>query len=92
MDTDLLPDSASLPADVQTALAERNSLLRTELLQLTSRERLLLALRFQDEHSASRIAKILGIPSQFAVYRQLNGILVRLRTALAARGVDGTEV
>ena len=91
MDTDLLPDSESLPADVRTALLERNSLLRAELLRLTSRERLLLALRFHDGFSASRIGKILGIPSQFAVYRQLNSILARLRTALAARGLDGLE-
>ena len=91
METDLLPDSVSLPADVQTALAERNSLLRAELLRLTPREKLLLALRFQDALSASRIAEILGIPSQFAIYRQLNSILARLRTALTARGLDGSE-
>jgi DNA-directed RNA polymerase specialized sigma subunit len=72
-------------------LAQRDSLLRAELARLAPREKFLLALRFQDELSASRISRILGLPTPFHVYRQLSGILSRLRTALTARGLDGIE-
>jgi RNA polymerase sigma factor (sigma-70 family) len=91
IDTDLLPDSVALAADAQAAIAERDSLLAAELSRLTPRERLLLALRFQDGLSASRIAGILGLATQFNVYRQLNSVLTRLRTALTARGLDGVD-
>jgi len=91
IDADLLPDSATLAADAQAVLAERNRLLAAELFRLTPRERLILALRFQDELSASRIAAILGLPTPFNVYRQLNSILARLRAGLTARGLDGMD-
>ena len=56
---------------------------------LTPRERLLLALRFEDELSASRIASVLELPTPFHVYRYLNAVLSRLRAALVQRGLDG---
>jgi RNA polymerase sigma factor (sigma-70 family) len=91
IDTDLLPDCVTLGADAQAVLTQRNSFLRAELARLTARERLLLALRFQDELSASRMAGILGLSTPFHVYRQLNSVLARLRTALTARGLDGID-
>jgi RNA polymerase sigma factor (sigma-70 family) len=91
IDADLLPDSTTLPADAQSVLAERNALLAAELSRLSPRERLLLALRFQDGLSASHVGRIVGLPTPFHVYRQLNGILARLRTALTARGLDGVD-
>ena len=91
IDTDLLPDLMTLSADAQAVLTQRNSLLRAELSRLAPRERLLLALRFQDDLSASRMAGILGLPTPFHVYRQLNSVLTRLRTALTARGLDGID-
>jgi DNA-directed RNA polymerase specialized sigma subunit len=91
IDTDYLPDPGAIGADVQAVLRERESLLCAELSRLSPRERLILALRFQDGLSASRIARILALPTPFHVYRQLNGILRGLRTALLARGFDGSE-
>jgi RNA polymerase sigma factor (sigma-70 family) len=91
IDADLLPDSAVIAADAQAVLMERNALLVSELSKLAPRERLLLALRFQDALSASRVARIVGLPTPFHVYRQLSGILTRLRTALKARGLDGVD-
>ena len=89
-DTDLLPDT-SLDADLGAIRAERDACLRAALSALTSRERLLLALRYEDDLSASRIAAVLGLPTPFHVYRQLNDLLGRLRAALAARGIDGAS-
>jgi RNA polymerase sigma factor (sigma-70 family) len=91
IDTDYLPDAAAIGADVQAVLRERDSLLCAELSRLSPRERLILALRFQDGLSASRMARILSLPTPFHVYRQLNGILRGLRTALLARGLDGSD-
>jgi RNA polymerase sigma factor (sigma-70 family) len=91
IDADLLPDSGILGADAQAVLTERNALLADEVARLNPRERFLLALRFQDGLSASRMAGIIGQPTAFHVYRQLNGVLARLRAALTARGLDGID-
>jgi hypothetical protein len=37
------------------------------------------------------MAGIIGQPTAFHVYRQLNSILARLRAALVARGLDGID-
>jgi RNA polymerase sigma factor (sigma-70 family) len=91
IDTDFLPDTAAIGADVRAVLVERNAILCAELARLLPRERLILALRFQDSLSASRMARVLGFPTPFHVYRQLNTILRGLRGALVARGFDGSE-
>jgi RNA polymerase sigma factor (sigma-70 family) len=91
-DTERLPAAADDAPDVTTIRAERAEILRTALGALTPRERLLLALRFEDDLSAARIAQVLGIPTPFHVYRQLNAVLMRLRAALGARGMrDGHD-
>jgi len=46
-------------------------------------DRLVLALRFQDERSAREIAEIMAFPTPFHVYRCLNRLLIRLREALS---------
>jgi len=56
--------------------------LRDAIKQLEPRERLILALRFEDELTAERIAATLQMPSTFQVYRQLNRIFEKLRRRL----------
>ncbi|MFW6085394.1 MAG: RNA polymerase sigma factor [Gemmatimonadota bacterium] len=56
---------------------------------LESRDRLLLSMRFADEHSARIIADAMDYPSQFHVYRRLKKVLARLRDDLEGRGIDG---
>jgi RNA polymerase sigma factor (sigma-70 family) len=91
VDADSLYDSASVPGDAQTVIDERDAALRTELMRLSPRDRLLLALRFEDDLSASRISRILGLPTPFNVYRRLNVVLSHLRVALEARGIDSVN-
>jgi RNA polymerase sigma factor (sigma-70 family) len=91
IDVDLLPDVRDSSAMTQTVLKERDAALRAELTRLTSRERLLLALRFKDDLSAARIAQIVGASSPFHVYRQLNSILERLADSLRSRGIEGSD-
>lgn len=56
---------------------------------LEPRDRLLLSMRFADEHSARIIADAMAYPSQFHVYRRLKKVLARLRADLEERGIDG---
>lgn len=97
-----LVDSIALELDIdlieapdvdtqETAIvrAERTATLRAVLSDLTPREQLLLALRFQDDLPAARMASMLGLPTPFHVYRQLNGVLAKMRAALISRGIDG---
>jgi RNA polymerase sigma factor (sigma-70 family) len=91
VDADSLSDSALVPGDAQAMIDERDAALRRELMRLTPRDRLLLALRFEDDLSASRISRILGLPTPFNVYRRLNVVLSRLREALEARGIDSVN-
>jgi RNA polymerase sigma factor (sigma-70 family) len=81
-----------LPSLVSHAVVlERDQLLRAALVRLTSRERLLLALRYEDDLSASRIASVIGLPTPFHVYRQLHNVLQKLRVMLEASGVEGVD-
>jgi RNA polymerase sigma factor (sigma-70 family) len=91
IDPDALPASESMSPDRATLTSERDATLRRILGQLTSRERLLLALRFQNGLPASRIAVIVGVPTAFHVYRQLNPLLLRIRASLEAQGIDGSD-
>lgn len=65
--------------------------LRKSVARLDPRDRLLLALRFEDERPAREIAATLGLPTLFHVYRRLTAVLATLRTSLAEAGVDSAE-
>jgi RNA polymerase sigma factor (sigma-70 family) len=96
---DLLADEFDV-ATVADATADPESHLRSHELvravtgvldELQPRERLLLKLRFEYGLSAREIGRLMGFASPFHVYRLLNGLLRRLRTALARRGVQDNE-
>ena len=78
-------------AEAELVQGHRNDCLTAELSRLTPRERLLLTLRFEDNLSASKIATILGLPSQFYVYRKLNSVLAALRERLEAKGIENSD-
>jgi RNA polymerase sigma factor (sigma-70 family) len=90
LDTDLLPDAGAASAESETILHERDAWLHAELENLAPQDRLLLALRFEDDLPASEIAGILDLPTPFHVYRRLNAVLARLRVALESHGIDGS--
>jgi RNA polymerase sigma factor (sigma-70 family) len=91
IDVEQIIDESSPSMVSQAVIGERDELLRAALIRLTSRERLLLALRYEDDLSASRIASIIGLQTPFHVYRQLNNVLQRLRAMLEASGVEGVD-
>ncbi len=89
VDTDLLPDDGVDSAEGQTIRNERDARLWSAVAALPPRDRLLLALRFDDDLSAARIADLIGFPTAFHVYRRLHAVLAGLRAVLEGQGVDG---
>ncbi|HVF40660.1 MAG TPA: sigma-70 family RNA polymerase sigma factor [Gemmatimonadaceae bacterium] len=89
------PDDLSFVIDESGASPDRRILdhelvsgLQDALDSLAPADRLLLALRFEEDLSASEIAKIMVFPSQFHVYRRLNSVLASMRVALRTRGIE----
>ncbi len=69
----------------------REERLAGALSALPPSDRLLLKFRFEDDLSASEIAKAMGFPTPFHVYRRLNALLLSLKRALRAGGIEGSE-
>jgi RNA polymerase sigma factor (sigma-70 family) len=86
-DVSLIVDE-SPTADMHLCDVETSSGLQSALECLETRDRLLLALRFDDGLSASEIATILRFQSQFHVYRRINHLLSVLREDLRLRGIE----
>lgn len=59
--------------------------------ELDPADRLLLALRFEDNRPVRDIARTLRLPTVFHVYRRLGAVLSQLRRTLEKRGVDTAE-
>jgi RNA polymerase sigma factor (sigma-70 family) len=88
LELDRLPGPAE-PADRRLEREEVDAALADALGALAPRDRLLLALRFEEDLTAARIAQLAGYPSQFHVYRRLQSVLRALRDELRNRGVRG---
>ena len=67
---------------------ELHDALQHALADLPPRDLLVLKLRFVDDLAAQEIARLLGFPSPFHVYRRLNALFAELRSALHRRGVE----
>jgi len=87
---DLAPESEG-DADAMLRRRELLEHLHNALNQLSASDQLLLALRFDDDRTVSDIARILGLPSIFHVYRRLKAVLSGLRARLRDRGIEESE-
>ena len=88
------PDQIVGASESPDAFLRRSQLLSAlsaALEALEPADRLLLALRFEDERPVKEIAKALGFPSVFHVYRRLGVVLDQMRRALVRRGVEEPE-
>jgi RNA polymerase sigma factor (sigma-70 family) len=83
-----VPDTGER-ADDGVQRTEVTVALTAALARLDSRDALLLTLRFEEDLPASRIAGVMGFPTQFHVYRRLKSVLGELRGQLQRRGIDG---
>lgn len=86
VDLSLLAISPDDP-DFAIRRSELAEALRRSLDGLDPGDRLLLALRFEDDLPAREIAAVVGLPTAFHVYRRLNALLSSLKRDLARRGV-----
>ena len=89
LDSASIADAAAVTQDNALQRAELTASLARVLETLSPHDRLLLALRFEEDESAPRIARLLGYPTAFHVYRHLNALLGRLRNQLQDKGIDG---
>jgi RNA polymerase sigma factor (sigma-70 family) len=69
--------------------SESKRALKSAIDELEPHDRLLLALRLEDELGAREIQEMLKFPSPFHVYRRLNHVMGALRAALGRRGIRG---
>jgi RNA polymerase sigma factor (sigma-70 family) len=86
-------DSLESPADqpdCELEAAELSSVLEQALDSLDASDRLLVRLRFDDGLAVPEIARMLGEPSPFRVYRRLDRLLSTLRQKLARSGIEGS--
>lgn len=88
-DVDELEDPNTPDVEARLAREERVEALDEALDALTDRERLLLALRYEDGATAREIHEIMGLPSPKHVYRRIDKLLGELREALEKRGIRG---
>lgn len=88
--SDISPGNAVAP-DAELQIRERAAALEAALRELPSGDRLLLALRFENDLSAREIAQVMGMATPFHVYRRLNAVLATLRRALGRRGMTEHE-
>lgn len=77
-----LRDRSVLSPDAAAQAAERSDAVRSAVLTLEPRDRLLLKLRFESELAGHEIASVMGFPSHFHVYRRLRTVLGLLATRL----------
>ena len=90
-DTALLAAPSHGAPDEVLARSERARALSETVEGLQPRDRLLLRLRFAEDLPAREIARLMGFPTLFHVYRRLNTVLEGLREALQALGVQDAE-
>ena len=88
LDPDTLSDVQARGPEAELRLAQLRRALAKALDTLEPADRLILALRFEDERSAAEIARVVGLPTPFHVYRRLTRLLDGLRAHLAAEGID----
>lgn len=84
-------DERAITGD-RTRLAGRaGTVMREQLAALPVEDRMMLRLRFGSGMTIAEVSRILRLP-QRPLYRRLESLLARLRTALAAAGVDEAAV
>jgi RNA polymerase sigma factor (sigma-70 family) len=87
IDLNVISDERRLDPEHRIVHEEMSKKLDEALSRLPARDRLLLALRYEDDAPAREIADLMAFPSQFHVYRHLNKVLANLRKALESKGI-----
>jgi RNA polymerase sigma factor (sigma-70 family) len=88
-DSDVSSEATGDNPEANLDASESRRAIKAALDELEPGDRLLLALRLEDELGAREIQEMLRLPSPFHVYRRLNHIMRGLRAALDRRGIRG---
>ena len=91
IDPEQLATSSSNSPDAGLRREELTRALRQALDEIDPSDRLLLALRFEDDRPVREIAVAMKLPTVFHVYRRIGSALSELKRALARRGVEEPE-
>jgi RNA polymerase sigma factor (sigma-70 family) len=91
LDAEQIATPSSNSPDFRLRRQELARALDDALDELAPSDRLLLALRFEDERPVSEIAATMKLPTVFHVYRRVGAALSELKRALARRGVVESE-
>lgn len=84
-------DSRAVAADVQRLSDRAAAVVRDELVAMPAEDRAILRFRFGREMSIADISRIMRLP-QRPLYRRMEALLARLRTALGRAGIDAAAV
>jgi RNA polymerase sigma factor (sigma-70 family) len=87
VDLSSLSDGHATSPEDRVREADLYHALESALALLDPRDRLLVKLRFEDEIPMPEVARSLGFPTRFHVYRRLSLVLADLRRALESSGV-----
>ena len=91
VDPAVIADDNAAQPDGDLRMQELRARLEEAVRELNADDRLLLKLRYDDDLSASAIARLVRLPTAFHVYRRLNGLLAQLRARLSAHGIESAE-
>jgi RNA polymerase sigma factor (sigma-70 family) len=86
-----IPDATRQDPAQDLAAKELRSALEVALAALEHRDRLLLRLLFEEDLTAREVARLMGFPTLFHVYRRRNQVLAMLRLQLQEKGVREAE-
>ena len=82
-----LEDRARPSPEKELRVRELGGVLASALDELSTEERLLLKLRFEDQLPVRKIAEVMTLASEFVVYRRLKSLLTDLKRRLEEAGV-----
>ncbi len=91
VDLSRIGDPSSANPERELRSTELAGALAAALSDLLPRDRMLLAMRFEDDLPAREIADVMGFPTPFHVYRRVNSLLASLRGQLERRGIEDSE-
>jgi len=83
-------DDRVMEADLGKRSAQASCAVRSAMEAMSAEDRIILRLRFEKEMAIADIARSLGMP-QRPLYRRLEALLAKLKTALEQAGIDGVD-
>lgn len=91
VDRGALPDELAAQMESATIKQKMAKIVRFLSADLSAEDRLILKMKYYDNHKVSEIARILQL-DQRALYRRLNGLMVRLKEEILRNGLNINDI